>query len=84
MNDHESVPTTRPIQPVPKSRVASHYGSAAIHVEFIAAVGVHVVPDQGRDRLLIARRELVDPMWPGQGVLQHECVDEDNAGLEQV
>jgi hypothetical protein len=27
----------------------------AVHVEFIAAVGVHVVPDQRRDGLLVAR-----------------------------
>ena len=28
------------------------------HVEFEAAVGVHVVPDQGRDGLLVAVRSL--------------------------
>jgi Transglycosylase SLT domain len=57
---------------------------AAVHVEFEAAVGVHVVPDQRRDGDLIARREPVGPMGPGEDLLQHEGVDKDHAVLEQV
>ena len=50
----------------------------------IAAVGVHVVPDQRRDGLLVARSEAVGPGGSGQHLLQHEGVDEDHAILEQV
>jgi hypothetical protein len=42
---------------------------AAVHVEFEAAVGVHVIPDQGRDGELVARREPVGPMGSGENLL---------------
>ena len=42
---------------------------AALHVEFVAAVGVHVIPDQRGDGVSIARREPIGPMGPGENLL---------------
>ena len=65
-------------RPVPNSnsRVTSrHLGpgedwDAAVHLEFESAIGVHVVPDQGRDGELVARGEPLGPMGPGENLLQ--------------
>jgi hypothetical protein len=59
-------------------------GDAAIHVEFIAPVRVHMVPDQGRDGLLVTESQTVGPVGLSQALLQHEGVDERHAVLEQV
>src|SRR5271166_3524095 len=61
-----------PNRPIPSSRVISRHlrsgedRDAAVHVEFEAAVGVHVVPDQGRDGLLVARTSPHGGEQPGK------------------
>ncbi|HKE28272.1 MAG TPA: hypothetical protein VKB88_38245 [Bryobacteraceae bacterium] len=52
-------------------------------MSFITAVGVYVVPDQGRDGLLVTRGETVGPVGPSQHLLQYEGIDEDHAVLKQ-
>jgi hypothetical protein len=56
----------------------------ALHVEFVAAVGIDVVPDQRGDGVPVAWREPIGPMGLGENLLKHEGVDEDHAVLKQV
>jgi hypothetical protein len=54
---------------------------ATIHVEFEAAVWIHLVLDQRGDGELVAWRESVEPVGSGENLLQHESIDEDGMAL---
>jgi hypothetical protein len=76
--------------PNSNSRVTSRHlrsgedRDAALHVEFVAAVGVDMVPDRRGDGEPVAWREPIGPMGLGENLLKHEDVDEDHAILKQV
>lgn len=55
-----------------------------VHVELEAAVGVHVLPDQGREGGEVALGQAAGPVGPGEDLLEPEGVDEHHAVLEQM
>ena len=76
--------------PVPNSRDTSrHFGSgeggnAGVHIEFLAATGVHVFPEQGRKRVAIAGSVALGPVRAREDLLQHECVSAWKKGSDSL
>ena len=59
-------------------------GEPCLHVEFEAAIGVHVLPDQRRQGAEISHGESPRPLLLRQYLLQHEGIDVDHAVLEKM
>ena len=65
---------TELVRPVPNSHATSRHlgsgegGDAGAHVELIAPVGVHVLPDQRRERVTVAGRQAVGPVRPRENL----------------
>src|SRR3982751_5185960 len=79
-----------PAWPDPNSRVTSRHfgldqgGNTGVHVEIEPTVGVHVLPDQRRQRVQVSGVQAAGPVRASENLLQHEGVDEHHAVLEQV
>ena len=77
-----------PNRPVPNSRDTSRHsglrecGDAGAHVEFLAAVGVDVFPDQRGERLAVTVRQPAGPVWSRKYLLEHGRVQQNTKAIQ--
>lgn len=57
---------------------------SGLHIEFIASIGVDVLPDERRERTEVHWGETFRPFRAAEDLLHHEGVDVDEAVLKQV